>query len=534
MIFYLIGVDSKIAKIEKREEAVLLKKRFSQFLSSDGFYNARLLSTCNRFEIYDVANDKNEAIKRLDILKKNFQYLLGGSYEFVGEREVFSHLLKLGCGLLSQLKAEKQILEQLISFRNQKDFPEILKKILDAAISAASIIRTKTGVDKKNYNMADLTLEDVADNRATVSSLKIAIIGTGKIAELFASNRREGVQLYFLAHKNYTKANELAARAGGIAVPLTKIDEIILDADILISATSSPHYILRAEFFKKIMAKRKKSLYVYDLAVPRDIDCEVSGIDGIILKNMDDLTPLFEKHNQRIKRVLLTLEALAQKETENYGFLMKQTLKMGIRPSSLAQAQAQEIKKIFSGLKFEVISIRTAGDKDKITPLDEVGDADFFTREIDKALLEGKIDIAVHSSKDLARKLPDGLMVVLETESLSPYEALVTRNNLKLKDLTRGARVGVSSQRRKEQLKSLRSDLTLINIRGNIEERLALIDKRKIDALVVAHAALIRLGLEEKAAEVFSPDVFPAHPKQGKLALVARSSDKSIINLLKK
>jgi len=213
---------------------------------------------------------------------------------------------------------------------------------------------------------------------------------------------------------------------------------------------------------------------------------------------------------------------------------MKQTLKMGIRPSSLAQAQAQEIKKIFSGLKFEVISIRTAGDKDKITPLDEVGDADFFTREIDKALLEGKIDIAVHSSKDLARKLPDGLMVVLETESLSPYEALVTRNNLKLKDLTRGARVGVSSQRRKEQLKSLRSDLTLINIRGNIEERLALIDKRKIDALVVAHAALIRLGLEEKAAEVFSPDVFPAHPKQGKLALVARSSDKSIINLLKK
>lgn len=213
---------------------------------------------------------------------------------------------------------------------------------------------------------------------------------------------------------------------------------------------------------------------------------------------------------------------------------MKQTLKMGIRPSSLAQAQAEEIKKIFPGLKFEIICISTTGDKDKITPLDEVEDADFFTREIDKALLAGEIDVAVHSSKDLADILPKGLAVIFETESLSPYDALVARGNLKLKDLARNTRVGVSSQRRKEQLKSLRSDLTLISIRGNIEERLALINKRKIDALIVAHAALIRLGLEEKAAEVFPLDIFPAHPKQGKLALVAKNSNKRIISLLKK
>lgn len=318
MIFYLIGIDYKTAELTKREEAGLLKKRFTQFLGNSGFYNARLLSTCNRFEVYDFAKDANEAFYRRDILKKHFNYLFGSSYSFIGEREVFSHLLKLGCGLNSQLKAESQILEQLISFRSQKDFPENLKKILDAAISAASVIRTKTGMDRKNYNIADLVLEDVAGNRAAVSSLKIAIIGTGKIAELFASNRRKRVQFYFLAHKNYIKANELARCAEGIAVSLAKIDEVILDMDVLISATSSPHYILRAEFFKKIMAKRKKSLYVYDLAIPRDIDPEVSSIDGVILKNMDDLTPLFEKHNQRIRKELLVLEALVQEETEKY------------------------------------------------------------------------------------------------------------------------------------------------------------------------------------------------------------------------
>jgi len=213
---------------------------------------------------------------------------------------------------------------------------------------------------------------------------------------------------------------------------------------------------------------------------------------------------------------------------------MKQTLKIGIRPSSLAQAQAEEIKKIFPGLGFEVISIYTTGDKDKITPLDKVEDADFFTREIDNALLAGEIDIAVHSSKDLADILPTGLAVIFETESLSPYDALVSRDNLKLKDLARDTRVGVSSQRRKELLKNLRGDLLLTDIRGNIEERLALIDKRKIDALVVAYAALIRLGLEEKAAEIFSLDVFPVHPKQGRLALVVRADDNDTISLLRR
>jgi len=318
MIFYLIGIDYKTVKFEKREEAGLLKKIFTQFLSSNGFCDARLLSTCNRFEVYDFAKNRNEAFYRLDILKKNFNYFFGNSYNFFGEKEVFKHLLNVACGLESQLKAEEQILGQLISFSNQKDFPDSLKEIVGEAISAARLIRAKLELDKKIYNIADLVLEDIAVKTTKTDGLKVIVVGTGKIAELFASNRREGVQFYFLAHKNYIKANELARRAGGLAVSLAKINEVILDADILISATSSPHYILRADFFKKVMAKRKKSLYVYDLAIPRDIDCEVSSIDGIILKNMNDLTPLFEKHNQRIRKELLILEALVQAEAEKY------------------------------------------------------------------------------------------------------------------------------------------------------------------------------------------------------------------------
>lgn len=224
---------------------------------------------------------------------------------------------------------------------------------------------------------------------------------------------------------------------------------------------------------------------------------------------------------------------------------MERILRIGTRPSALALKQAEEIKKIFSGLpaakrrglagggEFKIVPILTMGDKDKITPLDKVKIPDFFTREIDSALLSGEIDLAVHSSKDLADTLTDGLAVIFETKSLSPYDALVSRGNFKLNELSRGSRIGISSQRRKEQIKKLRADLTIVDIRGNIKERLHLIDEGKVDAVVLAHAALIRLGLEAMSAEVFSLELFPTHPKQGKLAVVSRKNDKDIIRLFK-
>lgn len=201
-------------------------------------------------------------------------------------------------------------------------------------------------------------------------------------------------------------------------------------------------------------------------------------------------------------------------------------IKIGVRPSLLALKQAQEamsvLKKIYPGATFEVCKIHTPGDRDKATPLSEVDVQDFFTRDIDEALLAGRIDVAVHSSKDLSDVLADGLELLYETSPLSPYDALVSKNRLKLKDLPPASRIGLSSLRRSSGIKRLRPDLKIVDIRGNIKERLALIDKGVIDALVVAHAALIRLKLEHRISEIFSLDIFNTHPKQGCLAIVAR------------
>ncbi|MDP2922495.1 MAG: hydroxymethylbilane synthase [Candidatus Omnitrophota bacterium] len=239
---------------------------------------------------------------------------------------------------------------------------------------------------------------------------------------------------------------------------------------------------------------------------------------------------------------------------------MQEILKLGTRPSPLALRQASEIQNLsrrdnpprynigrmeawsgfrsarsgyrnpralargasFSPLKFEVSVIRTQGDKDKITPLDEVSSPDFFTREIDQALLAGEIDLAVHSSKDLPDILAKGLTLVFETPSISPYDALVSKDKLKLTQLPQGTRIGLSSQRRKGQIKSLRPDLEIVDIRGNIEERMALIEKGRVDAIIVALAALLRLGLQSETSEIFSLENFTTHPKQGRLSLLAK------------
>lgn len=201
-------------------------------------------------------------------------------------------------------------------------------------------------------------------------------------------------------------------------------------------------------------------------------------------------------------------------------------IRIGTRASSLALRQVDEamglLRERYPQAQFSIVTINTSGDKDKLTPISEVEGSDFFTREIDEALLAGKIDLAVHSSKDLPEVIPEGLVVAMETPSVSNFDCLVSRDNIKFMDLPRYAKIGTSSRRRKEQIVNLRRDLKIIDIRGNIQERLDLLSIGKIDALIVAHAALIRLGLEDKITEIFALNVFKAHPKQGYLSILAR------------
>ncbi len=215
---------------------------------------------------------------------------------------------------------------------------------------------------------------------------------------------------------------------------------------------------------------------------------------------------------------------------------MAKTYRIGTRTSPLALKQVEEILqtlgKFYPDFKAEVIGIDTYGDRDKITPISEIEGTDFFTKEIDEALLKSRIDFAVHSAKDLPDNLAPGLFIAAITKSIDPYDALVSKKNLKLDELKVGAKIGTSSLRRKAQLKNYRKDFQIVDIRGNIEERLKMLEETELDAIVIAACGLIRLELEDKITQRMPFEILKPHPLQGSLAVVARAEYLQPHNLL--
>ncbi len=211
--------------------------------------------------------------------------------------------------------------------------------------------------------------------------------------------------------------------------------------------------------------------------------------------------------------------------------MMSLPVKVASRSSPLALAQVDEILRELKvlGIVFDVemLKFETAGDKDKVTPLTRSRD-DFFTDAIDQALLEGRADIAIHSAKDLPKNLPEGLKIFALTQGLDDKDAWVSP--VYWKDLPPKSKVGTSSVLRQQQILQIRPDVTIVNIRGTINERIQLVEESKVDGIVVAACALKRLKLESKIKDIFP---WEGMPLQGQLAVVGRVNDHGLAGLIK-
>jgi hydroxymethylbilane synthase len=196
-------------------------------------------------------------------------------------------------------------------------------------------------------------------------------------------------------------------------------------------------------------------------------------------------------------------------------------LTIGSRGSQLALWQARWIQGRLAafGEDTRIEIIKTTGDKITDVPLAKVGTKGLFTKEIEEALLDGRIDLAVHSLKDLPTAVPEGLVIAAVPEREDPRDALVGR---KLADLPPGAKVGTSSLRRVAQIRALRPDLVIESVRGNVDTRLRKLDEGMYDAIVLAAAGLKRLGWESRIAEVLPPEIMCPAVGQGALAVETR------------
>jgi glutamyl-tRNA reductase len=287
------------ATVEEIEEAWEgdIEKMLKELHSIDLVCECVVLKTCNRVEIYVVSPRGSTVL--FQFAKK--MGLSSNIVDFFEHEESIMHLLRLACGLESMIIGEDQILGQI------KDLYVVAKKLgttgkmLDTAFSKAiqvgKRVRTETEINRGALSIASASVDLAEDTVGDLKNKMVLVIGTGEMGTLVtrALSHRE-IELMYIANRTYETAKDLADEMGGHAVHFDQIEENLRRADVVISATGAPHYVLKYEQIEKAMNFREKELLLIDIANPRDIDPSIDEIAHVTLYNIDNLRVINEKN----------------------------------------------------------------------------------------------------------------------------------------------------------------------------------------------------------------------------------------------
>ncbi len=214
---------------------------------------------------------------------------------------------------------------------------------------------------------------------------------------------------------------------------------------------------------------------------------------------------------------------------------MKQVIRIGTRGSALAVWQAEWVRTqllaLHSGCEVELVKIKTTGDKILDVPLAQVGGKGLFVKEIEAALLDERVDIAVHSMKDMPAEIPPGLCIGAVPKRENPLDVLISKNGKVFRELPNGARLGSSSLRRCAQARHMRPDINVCGLRGNLDTRLRKLETEDLDAIILAAAGITRLGLSDHITEYIPDSMMLPAIGQGALSIEIRQDDEIIRRL---
>lgn len=217
---------------------------------------------------------------------------------------------------------------------------------------------------------------------------------------------------------------------------------------------------------------------------------------------------------------------------------MAREIIVGTRDSALAMWQTNwvvdSLKKMNPEYTFQIVSMKTQGDKILDVALAKIGDKGLFTKELEVAMLNREIDLAVHSMKDLPTDLPDGLTIGAMCERVDPKDVVISREGVPLAQLPQGALIGTSSLRRCAQLLNYRPDLQLEPLRGNLNTRMAKLERNNLDAIILAAAGVERLGWGDRITERLSIDVCLPAVGQGSIGIEIREGDQDVSAVVQK
>ena len=305
-----LGISYKTAPLDLREQCALTEGRAAGvvrgLLEFEAVTEAAALSTCNRTELYLVTDDPVTA--ETDVLGQlahasgvRLTELLGPLYSLRG-KEAAGHLYRVTAGLDSQIIGEAEIQGQVkrayeLALVEGATGP-ILNRMFRGALAAGKRARTETAVGQKGVSIPSVAVELAQRNLGDLSERRVLLIGAGETSELTArALAARGSDAVFIANRGYNRAISLAQRFGGKAVRIDDLPDQLADADIVVSATNSPHHLIERSELELIMGEREgRPLLLIDLAVPRDIDPDIREIDGVSLYDVDEVQAIVEQN----------------------------------------------------------------------------------------------------------------------------------------------------------------------------------------------------------------------------------------------
>ena len=356
MSIILLGLNYKSAPVEIREKVSMSKsniKRNLEFLqqmeSVDGI---AVLSTCNRTEFYMDARDGSKAVKGLmkfiSWYSKCPTDLLEEHMYVKREREAVEHLFTVAAGLDSMILGESQIQGQVQDAYNYaleyRLSNNVINTLLMSALTLGKRVRTETYIDRQAVSISSAAVELAKQELGTLDGKTVLIIGAGDTSELAARHLvSNGISGVIVANRTFDRAQRLADEFGGKAIRLDDFGDYLENADIVISCTASPKYIIEKDDIAPLVQKRTKPLFFMDIAVPRDIDPAVAELENVFLHDIDDMQNVVAQNLEGRKREAVKARAIVTEELENYFFWLDSLL---VVPTIIKlREQAEEIKR---------------------------------------------------------------------------------------------------------------------------------------------------------------------------------------------
>jgi len=326
----LIGINHRTAPLEVRERMHIPESRLAQAVSDlihlEGIHEGLILSTCNRVEVMTSAGDKIDAALLVQhFLEDHHRFDLGPYQRYFyryQQQEVVLHLFRVASSLDSMILGEPQILGQLKRAYalacEAGGLNSSLKEIVNQALAVARRVRRETALGSAAVSVSYAAVELAKKIFGSLEGKAVFVIGAGKMSELAAKHlRRSGARAIYVTNRTYERAAQLAQAFCGTAIAFEELFDHLPKADIVISSTGSPGYVVNKEQAARILsARRNRPVFFVDIAVPRDIDPLVNELDNTFVYDIDDLGQVVEANKKQREREAVWAEEIVQEEVQ--------------------------------------------------------------------------------------------------------------------------------------------------------------------------------------------------------------------------